>query len=175
MPRARRPALPSAEMSLRGKGAAACLCRPQPFQVGVFLCVRLPVPCGTALLPPRWGKRRGGSQSWCLPSWCLPLSSIPSPQRRTMCTGVLDRVQAHQDTREQSHGLPPVVGVWAQRSAWRRTRAALWAPSGSAMRRLWPAPRVTGLSPPGRCPARDGVAVRPRASGAQRQHQARGR
>jgi hypothetical protein len=89
MPRARRPALPSAEMSLRGKGAAACLCRPRPFQVGVFFCVLLPVPCGIALLPPMWGKRRGGgSKPWFLPQRCLPLSSIPSPKRRATCAGV---------------------------------------------------------------------------------------
>jgi hypothetical protein len=196
MPRARRPVLPSAETSFRGKGAAACVCRPRPFQVGVFLCVLLPVPCGTALLPSLWGKRRrGGSKPWFLPQRCLPLSSRPAPTWRTtycsascgcprvVCSahaaggasghadthtvdhgsasasrqgysrvprclsergalagvetatqhrrahepselphesreprvlGFLDSVQTHQYTREQSHGSPPVLGVWSQ-------------------------------------------------------------
>ena len=105
MPRARRPALPSAETSFRGKGAAACRCRPRPFQVGVFLCVLLPVPCGIAHLPSLWGKRRrGGSKPWFLPQPCLPLSSIPSPKRRQRVLGLLDSVQAHQYTRQKSHG-----------------------------------------------------------------------
>jgi hypothetical protein len=83
MPRARRPALHSAETSFRGKGAAACMCRPRPFQVGGFLCVLLPLPCGITLLPSLWGKRRrGGSKPWFLPQHCLPLSSIPVRQRR---------------------------------------------------------------------------------------------
>jgi hypothetical protein len=83
MPRARRPALHSAETSFRGKGAAVYLCRPRPFQVGVFFCVLLPVPCGIALLPSLWGKRRrGGSKPWFLPQRCLPLSSMPSSQQR---------------------------------------------------------------------------------------------
>ena len=67
-----------------GKGRQR-VCRPRPFQVGVFLCVLLLVPCGTALLPSMWGKRRReGSKPWFLPQRCLPLSSIPlSKQRAT--------------------------------------------------------------------------------------------
>src|SRR5262245_55424766 len=68
MTRARRPALHGAETFFRGKGTAACLCRPRPLQVGVFFCVLLPISCGTALLPSLWGKRRrGGSKPWFLP------------------------------------------------------------------------------------------------------------
>jgi hypothetical protein len=135
MPRARRPALHSAETSFRGKGAAAYRCRPRPFQVGVFLCVLLPVPCRTALLPSLWGKRRrGGSKPWFLPQRCLPLSSISSHERREpRVLGFLDSVQAPQYTREQSHGSPlPFLGVWSKRPA----RAALCGPHESAVWRL---------------------------------------
>src|SRR5215475_10967478 len=120
-----------------GKGRQR-VCRPRPFQVGVFLCVLLPVPCGTALLPLMWGKRRrGGSKSWFLPQRCFPLSSISSHERReSRVLGFLDSVQAHQYTREQSHGSPPVLGVWSKRPEWRRARAALWGPHGSVGWRL---------------------------------------
>ena len=137
MPRARRPALHSAETSFRGKGAAACVCRPRPYQVGVFLCVLLPVPCGTALLPSMWGKRRrGGSKPWFLPQPCLPLSSIPSPQRRATCAGgARQRAGAPVHAAEVAWA-PPVLGVWSKRPERRRARAALCAPHGSTVWRL---------------------------------------
>ena len=147
MPRARRPALPSAETSFRGKGAAACRCRPRPFQVGVFLCVLLPVPFEIALLPSLWGKRRrGGSKPWFLPQRCLPLSSISSHERREpRVLGLLDSVQAYQYTWEQSHGSPPVLGVWSKRPERRRARAALCAPHGLAVwQRIHTPVRISG-------------------------------
>jgi hypothetical protein len=197
-----------------GKGRQR-VCRPRPYQVGVFLCVLLPVPCGTALLPPMWGKRRrGGSKPWFLPQRCLPLSSIPSSKQRAthgaascLCPRVVcsahaagvasghdhrptldhgstsasrqghssisrcrsmrgalsgvetatqrhracepsepprerrelrvlefrDSVQAHQYTREQEHGSPPVLGVWSKKPERRRARAALCGPHGSVV------------------------------------------
>jgi len=108
MPRARRPALHSAETSFRGKGAAACLCRPRPFQVGVFFCVLLPVPCAIASFLPCGGRggegeaSRGSSRS--VASLCPPYPRRNGEQR---VLGLLDSVQVHQYTREQSHGCLP--------------------------------------------------------------------
>ena len=146
MPRARRPALHSAETSFRGKGAAACLCRPRPFQVGVFFCVLLPVPCGIALLPPMWGKRRGGgSKPWFLPQRCLPLSSIPSPKRRATCAGVTRQRAGAPVHAGAVAWVPPVLGVWSKRPERRRARAALYAPHGLAVwQRLHTPVRISG-------------------------------
>ena len=271
MPRARRPALHSAETSFRGKGAAACLCRPRPFQVGVFSVCCFPSRVEPPSFPPCRGRggqgeaSRGSSRSvaslaplcprrngeeriapcpertyassaagmrlvWHLGTttripWAMaasrhrgrgtPVSPAAGPrvrgslalrQRRTIatpaslrgrltrdvratCAGLLDRVQVHQDTRESSHGSPSVLGVYPPRPERRRARAALCGRHGSvvwrrslalpvratAVRMLWHAQCVVRPSTHGRCPARDGMAVRPRSSGSQRHRQARGR
>src|SRR5262245_62623426 len=126
MPRARRPALHSAETSFRGKGAAACRCRPRPFQVGVFLCVLLPVPCGIALLPSLGGKRRrGGSKPWFLPQRCLPLASISSHERCKPRVLGFSTACRRTSTRGSSRtGHLPFLGVGSKRPA----RAALGGP-----------------------------------------------
>ena len=63
MPRARRPALHSAETSFRGKGAAACLCRPRPFQVGVFSACCFPSRVEPPSFPPCRGRGGQGEAS----------------------------------------------------------------------------------------------------------------
>jgi hypothetical protein len=39
----------------------------------------------------------------------------PHERREPRVLGLLDSVQAHQYMREQSHGSPPVLGVWFKR------------------------------------------------------------
>jgi len=111
----------------------------------------------------------------------------PHERREPRVLGLLDSVQAHQYMREQSHGSPPILGVWSKRPERRRARAALCGLYGSAVwrlslalpvravRMLCHAQRVVGASIHCRYPARDGVAMRPRPSGSQRHRKARGR
>ena len=87
-----------------------------------FFCVLLPVPCGTALLPSLGGEEEErGKQAVVPPAALLPSSlySIvelepPHERREPHVLGLLDSVQAHQYTWEQSHGSPPVLGCIVQ-------------------------------------------------------------
>ena len=66
-----------------GKGRQRVCADPDRSRLGFFSACCFPVPCGTALLPSLWGKRRRGeSEPWFLPQRCLPLSSIPSSKQR---------------------------------------------------------------------------------------------
>jgi len=165
MPRVRRPALHGAETSFRGKGAAVCMCRPRPFQVGVFLCVLLPVPCGTALLPcgGRGGEgeaSRGSSRS------VASLSPL-----------------FHRRNSVQRMALRPVC---AHTSSAARTRLVLHLGTTTGIPWTTAAPRHHGRGTPVSLAAgpregcslalrQHGVAVHPCPSGSQRHLKARGR
>jgi len=76
MPRVRRPALHSAETSFRGKGAAACLCRPRPFQVGVFFMRAASRTVWNSPPSPHVGEEKERGKQAVVPSAALPPSFL---------------------------------------------------------------------------------------------------
>jgi hypothetical protein len=147
-PRARRPALPSAETSFRGKGAAACVPTPTVSGWGFFLRAASPAVCGSPS-SPCWGSggqreaSRGSSRSIASLSLRGPRRHgeqrmVPRPacahasshtRRAPRVLGFLDRVHAPQHTPEQSQGSLPVLGVVARETSGKRPlrrRALEW-------------------------------------------------
>ena len=129
-----------------GKGRQHVCADPDRSRLGFFYACCFPCRVGQPFFLPCGGRggegeaSRGSSRS--VASLCPP---FPCRNGEKRVLGLLDSVQAHQYMREQSHGSPPVLGVWSKRPERRRARAALCAPHGLAVwQRIHTPVRISG-------------------------------
>jgi hypothetical protein len=135
MPRARRPALHSAETSFRGKGAAACVPTPTVPGWGFFMRAASRTVWDRPSSLPVGEEEERGKQA-VVPPAALPPSILCIHLTRDVshvCWGFSTACRRASTRGSSRTGRLPFLGVWSKRPEWRRACAALYAPHGSAM------------------------------------------